>query len=164
MFSSSLEKRESPSSRLVCPTELPPLTAFRSASQTAWRLLVRTEKRESHIRRGTLHLTPYIIFSSYSKYLNHICWGKKGSIIILWALETHKKPQQGKIKALALCPALECQKWFRTSVKLCMNTSLLAIHLPATNLLFKIYKVHTKLVLYKCKDDYTPKHMKIKWR
>lgn len=37
MFSSSLEKRESPSSRPVCPTELPPLTDFRSASQTGWR-------------------------------------------------------------------------------------------------------------------------------
>lgn len=78
MFSSSFEKRGSPSSRPVCPTALPPLTAFRSASQTAWRLLARTERRESHIRRGTLQLALCVIFTYNWKYLSYICWGGVG--------------------------------------------------------------------------------------
>lgn len=95
MFSSSFEKRGSPSSRPVCPTALPPLTAFRSASQTAWRLLARTERRESHIRRGTLQLALCVIFTYNWKYLSYI-WegvggGGKEAIIILWAVEKLKK-------------------------------------------------------------------------
>lgn len=94
MFSSSFEKRGSPSSRPVCPTALPPLAAFRSASQTAWRLLARTERRESHIRRGTLQLALCVIFTYNWKYLSYICWGGGGgkeAIIILWAVEKLKK-------------------------------------------------------------------------